>query len=255
VRLTVVDNEGCSISLVYTGQTALCSGSTTASQSHTIQVLPAPDTNPTQQTCQHDGNDGFCGTPDLTAPLTTILGFNDGASITALDAPDTIVGSITSDPSGIKSVVLRFTRAAGFVTKKKRARRRVCHRVKRSKRKKCTRKWVTKRVKTKTPLCLAARSGKHFLVSYQCSKAPWILIGGTDQFRWDIPVALGIGSYTVDVFATDGAGNADTLEAGRNHMTFKIVKTPSNSGGGSGTITPPTTTTPTPIIDTGSPFG
>jgi hypothetical protein len=93
-----------------------------------------------------------------------------------------------------------------------------------------------------------------YLVKYICPRAPWYSIGGTDQFRWEIPVALGIGTYTVDVIATDAAGNADTLEDGRNHMTFKIVKTPSNSGGGTTTTPSAPTTTPS-IDDTGSPFG
>ncbi len=177
-----------------------------------------------------------------------MLGFTDGASITTVDAPDTIVGTIANDPSGIQSVKLRFSKAAGFVTKKKKVRKRVCHKVKGGKKKKCVRKLVTKRVKTRTTLCQAPAGTKNFLVSYVCSKVPWISIGGEGQFRWDIPVALGVGSYTVDVIATDGAGNADTLETGRNHMTFKIITTPSNAdsgpGTGTGTTTPTTTTTP-----------
>jgi DNA-binding beta-propeller fold protein YncE/PKD repeat protein len=255
VRLTVVDNEGCSTSRVFTGQTVSCAGGSSASQSHTIQVPPPPDTTPIPPPCQHVGNDGFCGTPDQTAPKTIVLGLSEGASITTLDAPDMIVGTIANDPSGIQNVKLRFTKAAGFVTKKKKVRKLVCHKVK-GRKKKCARKTVTKKVKTSTALCLAPSGTKNYLVSYVCSKAPWISIGGTDQFRWSIPVALSIGSYTVDVIATDGAGNADTLEAGRNHMSFKIIKTPSNSDSGAGTpTTPPTTTTTAPIDDTGSPFG
>jgi hypothetical protein len=256
VTLTVVDNEGCSTTRVFTGQALSCAGSASASQSHVIQVPPAPDTTPTPPPCQHVGNDGFCGTPDETAPVTTVLGFNDGANITTLDAPDMVVGSIANDPSGIKSVALRFSKAAGFQIKKKRVRKRVCHMVK-GRKKKCARRWVTKKVVTSTALCLAATGTKTYLVKYQCSKVPWLSIPGTDgQFRWSIPVVLGIGNYTVDAIATDGAGNADTLEQGRNHMTFKIVKTPTNSdtGTGTGTTTTPTTTT-TPVDDTGSPFG
>jgi hypothetical protein len=60
------------------------------------------------------------------------------------------------------------------------------------------------------------------------------------------------------VIATDGAGNADVLEPGRNQMKFKVVTTPPNSGDGSGDTGGggTTTTTPTPPVnDTGSPFG
>jgi DNA-binding beta-propeller fold protein YncE len=255
VTLTVVDNEGCSIAQVFTGQTASCAGGSSASQSHVIQIPPAPDATPVPPPCQHVGNDGFCGTPDETAPAATILGITDGQSITTLDAPELIVGSIANDPSGIKSVTLRFTKAAGFVTKKTKVRKRVCHKIKGRKKKKCVRKWVTKKVTTSTALCQAASGTKAYLVSYVCSKAPWITISGEAQFRWDVPVSLAIGTYTVEVIATDGAGNADALEQGRNRVTFKIVKTPTNSDTGTGTTTPPTTTTTAPIDDTGSPFG
>ena len=40
------------------------------------------------QPCAHDGNDGFCGTPDRRRPCATSLGFNNGASIAVIDAPD-----------------------------------------------------------------------------------------------------------------------------------------------------------------------
>jgi hypothetical protein len=57
------------------------------------------------------------------------------------------------------------------------------------------------------------------------------------------------------VVAIDNAGNQDVLEEGRNQLSFKIVKTPSNQSGGGGVTTTPITTPPTPIDDTGSPFG
>ena len=48
------------------------------------------------------------------------------------------------------------------------------------------------------------------------------------------------------------------LEKGRNAMSFKVIKTPANTGTGGGGDTGTTTgggTTTTPITDTGSPFG
>jgi hypothetical protein len=111
-------------------------------------------------------------------------------------------------------------------------------------------------VDTKIPLCLTVSGTKNFLVKYQCSKVPWIAVPGETTFRYSLPVALGTGRYTVDVIATDGAGNSDVLEDGRSHMTFSIVSTPSNQGGDSGGGSTPTTpTSTTPIDDTGSPFG
>lgn len=38
MSVTVVDNEGCSTALIFTGQTASCSGSASASQSATVKV-------------------------------------------------------------------------------------------------------------------------------------------------------------------------------------------------------------------------
>jgi 6-phosphogluconolactonase (cycloisomerase 2 family)/PKD repeat protein len=258
VQLTVTDDEGCSAAFVYTGQQLSCVPSGFSSWSQVISVPPAPDTTVPPQECQHDGDDGFCGTPDRKAPITTVLGFNDGASITTLDAPTEIVGSITPDPSGIQSVKLRFSKAAGTIFAKKTVRKKVCHtkKVKGKKHRTCKKQKVVVQTKTKVPACLTVSGTKNYLVKYACSKVPWVSIGGDSIFRYDLPVALGIGSYTVDVVAADGAGNTDVLEAGRNHMTFKIIATPSNSGGDGGdTTTTPTTTTTTPVNDTGSPFG
>jgi DNA-binding beta-propeller fold protein YncE len=253
VRLTVTDDEGCSGQLTFTGQAVACNGSPFASSSQSVRavVLP-PDVTP-PQTCAHDGDDGYCGTPDHKAPQTAVLGFNDGESITTLDAPTELVGAVTPDPSGIKSVRLRFTKAAGKVRKKRTSYKRVCRKVKGKR--KCHRKKVVKRSKTKVPACLTISGTKSYLVKYVCTKVKWITVPGAETFRYDLPLALGLGSYTVDAVAVDGAGNADVLEKGRNHMTFKVIKTPSNAGGDGGVPTTTTPTTTTPVPTTGSPFG
>ena len=79
-----------------------------------------------------------------------------------------------------------------------------------------------------------------------------VIPAANDQFRYDLPIALGIGSYTVDVIATDAAGNTDVIEKGRNSLSFKIVKTPANTGTGAGSTTggttTGTTTTPPPVM-------
>jgi 6-phosphogluconolactonase len=268
--LSVVDNEGCSTSSVYVGQASACVG--TPPSVRTITITDAPPGGTPDQPCQHDGDDGFCGTPDRKAPSVQILGFNDKASISTVDAPEELVGMVTPDPSGIKEIRLRFTEAGGTITKRTVKTKRVCRKVKGKR--KCTRKPVykqtCKKVKgkrrctrkkvvkvTKTPACLTISGTKNYLVKYQCAKVPWIPVPGDTTFRFALPVALGTGSYTVEVLASDGAGNTDVLEPGRNDMSFQIVNTPSNSGGdgtGVGTDTGGGTTT-TPIDDTGSPFG
>jgi DNA-binding beta-propeller fold protein YncE/PKD repeat protein len=258
IRLTVIDDEGCSTSSTYTGQALSCFGSPYATSTQELNVIPAPDTAAPDPACAHDGNDGFCGTPDQKPPQVTVLGFNDGASITTLDAPTEIVGTITPDPSGIASVRLRFTEAAGTVRVTKTKYVKVCKKVKGKKKKRCKKVKRVVRTNTKVPACLTVSGTNNYLVKYLCSKVKWVTVPGDSSFRYSLPVALGTGAYTVDVVAVDGAGNTDVLEAARNHMTFKVVTTPSNadSGGGStGTTTTTTPTTTTPITDTGSPFG
>jgi DNA-binding beta-propeller fold protein YncE len=261
VKVTVTDDEGCSETPVYTGQQMACVPSGFATWSQVMVIPGPPDNTVPDQECGHDGNDGFCGTPDQRAPQATILGISDGASINDIDAPDVIAGSLTPDPSGIKTVKLRFSKAAGTVRGKKTVRKKVCHthKVKGKKRRICTRKKVTVRTKTKVPACQTVSGTHNYLVTYRCSKVPWITIPAADnQFRYDLPVALGIGSYTLQVIAADGAGNTDVVEKGRNSLSFKIVKTPANTGTGagdtSGGTTTGTTTTPPPVNDTGSPF-
>jgi PKD repeat protein len=259
VRLTVADNEGCSDTPIYTGQQLVCSPSGYATWSSVISVPPPPDNTVPDQECAHDGDDGFCGTPDRKAPRVTVLGFNDGATINDVDAPTELVGSITPDPSGIQSVRVRFTKAAGTIRQKKTVRKKVCRtrKVHGKKRRTCKRRRVVVKTNTKVPACLTVSGNHNYLVTYVCSKVPWVTIAGETTFRYDLPVALGVGSYTVDVLATDGAGNSDVLEQGRNAMSFKVIKsqdTTGSSGGTGGTTTTPTTTGP-PINDTGSPFG
>jgi 6-phosphogluconolactonase (cycloisomerase 2 family)/PKD repeat protein len=271
VRLTVTDNEGCTTAATYTGQTISCAGAQPFMQ--TIDVPPHVTATTPEPPCVHDGNDGFCGTADEKAPRTTVLGFNDGASIATVDAPEELVGTITPDPSGIESIELRFTKSDGTAVEKRTVTRRVCRKVKGKKRcssrplykrtcrkvkgkRRCTKKKVVKVTRSKVPLCLTVSGTKNYFVKLECAKVKWFRVDGDSSFRYSVPVALGTGAYTVDAIATDGAGNKDVLEPGRNHMTFKVVNTPSNAGGSVGNGTGPTTTTPTaPIDDTGSPFG
>jgi DNA-binding beta-propeller fold protein YncE len=261
VTLTVTDDEGCSQTPVYTGQQMACVPSGFATWSQTVVIPPAPVNVVPDQECAHDGNDGFCGTPDQKAPQATILGINDGASINDIDAPIVIAGSLTPDPSGIQVVKMRFSKAAGTIRARKTVRKKVCRtrKVHGKKKRTCTRKKVTVRTNTKVPACQTVSGNHNYLVTYQCTKVPWIAIpAANDQFRYDLPIALGLGTYTIQVLATDGAGNSDVIEKGRNSLTFKVVKTPTDTGTGagdtSGGTTTGTTTTPPPVNDTGSPF-
>jgi 6-phosphogluconolactonase len=275
VTVTVTDVDGCSTKRVFTGALLACNGSQAATTSQQLTFDPLNTGPPATPPCIHDGDDGFCGTPDLKAPLATVLGITNGSSITTLDAPEDIVGMVTPDPSGIKDVRLHFTKAAGTLVTKKTATKRVCRRLhgkKRCKRRpiykktcrrvkgkrRCTKRKIVKVTHTKIPMCLTVSGTKNYLVKLRCSKVRWITVPGDTTFRYSLPVALGVGSYSVEALASDGAGNSDVLEDGRNVVTFKVVNTPSNqdSGGGTSVGGGTTTTTDTPAIDdTGSPFG
>jgi PKD repeat protein len=280
LTLTVTDNAGCSSVPKFTGQITMCNASSAARLVQTITIADPPAIAPPDPPCIHDGNDGYCGTPDQKAPQASIVGINNGASITTVDAPDQLVGVISPDPSGIKSVILRFTKAAGFKTVTKSAKRcrkvpvrkgskrtrtvckkaptKICHKVavKRGSKKKTVCKKRKKAVQTRVALCDTVADGKNYFVRKTCTQVGFMSIGGDTVFRYSLPVALGIGTYNVEVLVTDNAGNEDVLEDGRDKLTFKVVNTPSNQDSGGGTITPPITTTPsTPIDDTGSPFG
>jgi hypothetical protein len=217
-----------------------------------ITVPEAPPVITPEPPCIHDGNDGFCGTLDQKAPIVTVLGFNDGQSLATVDAPDEIVGSITPDPSGIKQILMRFSKAAGTIRKKKTTTRKVCHKVRG--RRKCSKKKVTKRTGKKVPACLTVSGTKNYLVKYECSSVKFFAVQGDTSFRYSLPVALGVGTYTIEVIAIDGAGNSDVLQQSRNDMTLKIVKTTGDSTGSGTTSSPTGTDTNTPITDTGSPF-
>jgi hypothetical protein len=156
---------------------------------------------------------------------------------------------------------MRFSKAAGTIRGTKTVRKKVCRtrRVHGKKKRTCARKKVTVRTNTKVPACQTVSGSHNYLVTYQCTKVPWIAIpAANDQFRYDLPIALGLGSYTIQVLATDGAGNSDVIEKGRDSLTFKVVRTPTDTGTGagdtSGGTTTGTTTTPPPVNDTGSPF-
>jgi hypothetical protein len=176
------------------------------------------------------------------------------------------VGSITPDPSGISQVLLRFTKDAGTkkVVVKKPAKKKKSTKKKKKKKKRSASSAKKKKKKKKKPkpkttlvhMCATLVPNQNYLATKPCSQVKFIAIQAADAtvFRYELPLALGTGAYTVEVVATDGAGNTDVLVPGRNQMRFKVIPTASNSGTDTG---PPTDTgtAPPPINDTGSPFG
>jgi hypothetical protein len=142
---------------------------------------------PPAASCQHAGDDGLCGTPDRKAP-TGHLTIVQGTRFPHGHGPRTITGRIDPDPSGIRRVLLRLTRvvAHGRCESYSAARRRFA-----------------------TAKCDVAR-------------APAFPVGVAWTFSYLLPSALSRGRYTVNVEATDAAGNTDGPASGRNRVVFRV---------------------------------
>jgi hypothetical protein len=137
--------------------------------------------------CQHNGDDGLCGTVDRKAP-TGHLAIVQGTRFARGRGPRAIDGRIDSDPSGIRRVLMRLTRV-------------VAH-----------------------GRCESYSAARRRFVTAKCdvAKAPAFPVGIAPTFSYLLPSALGRGRYTVNVEATDAAGNTDGPAPGRNRVVFRV---------------------------------
>jgi hypothetical protein len=219
VRLTVTDDAGCSTDRVFTGQTMSCPSDPAATTTRTITISypPEPPIVNNDIPCLHDGDDGYCGTSDRKAPQTTVLVIRDGANYSLDGAPLQVVGTVSNDPSGIAKIDMLFTRlTAPAKTVKVRVP------IKKSKKKKRKKKYrvVVKHIPAKCQVLTANGFGD----DVNCSSGKYFTFTKDAPFVYEIPGTLSAGSYTLKVIATDGAGNVDTLEQGRNQLNFKVSK-------------------------------
>ena len=126
--------------------------------------------------------------PDRTPPLARITGIRNHQVFKHGHGPRTLHGTVASDPSGIKQVKLRLTRAY----------RRHC-------------------------FVFSNRHARFARARCGASRAKFFSIGSKPSWSYLLPARLGPGRYVLDVTAIDGAGNRDAARVpGRNRMVFTV---------------------------------
>ena len=134
--------------------------------------------------CATSGTDGLCGStaptaavaaaaPDTSPAAALVGGLREGARFTRRSAPRTLSGTVRTDASGLKDVLLRLTRRAGARCETYDAARE---------------RWVR-----------ARRCGTE--------GGRWFSVGSRATWSYLLPGALTTGRYVLDVRTIDGAGN------------------------------------------------
>jgi hypothetical protein len=176
--------------------------------------------------CQTTGNDGYCGSPDHVAPVGRIASPIQGQVFAKTAGPTKLRGTVDFDPSLTDHVNMRLVRQIRITVKKYGKKRKV---------------WVTKKVRGKRVRKRATRrkvkrvkknacyywsdTSSEFKRMKKCdaNTAPLFRATGAEIWTYEFLSAVPAGSYTLDLQAVDGAGNADaTPELGRNRLTFKV---------------------------------
>ena len=122
---------------------------------------------------------------DTAAPVARIRGIRNGQRFKRRNAPRTLRGSVTPDPSGLRAVKLSLTRSSGG------------------------------RCQLYSPTQERFRNSR-------CGRRVNFSIGDRESFSYLLPKRLGKGRYVLDVIAVDKAGNRDTLARGRNRVVFFV---------------------------------
>ncbi len=136
--------------------------------------------------CVSTGSDGLCGslTPapgaatlaaaaDVTPPAARISGLREGARFTRRTAPRTLSGTVQTDASGLKDVLLRLTGRSGASCRAYDAARE---------------RWV------RSKPC-GTEGGR------------WFSVGARASWSYLLPATLTAGRYVLDVRTIDGSGN------------------------------------------------
>jgi hypothetical protein len=113
--------------------------------------------------------------PDTTAPTATLAGLRDGQVFSRKRAPRTLRGTVSADPSGIKSVRLSILRRKG------------------------------KR-------CWAFDGDRERFKRHRCGGWRSFRIGDRAEWSYLLPKRLARGRYTIRVVAIDNAGNDSVTE-------------------------------------------
>jgi hypothetical protein len=113
--------------------------------------------------------------PDTSAPTATIAGLRDGQVFSRKRAPRTLRGSVSADPSGIKSVRLSILRRKGG-------------------------------------RCWAFDGDRERFKRHRCGGSRSFRIGDRAEWSYLLPKRLPRGRYTIRVVAIDNAGNDSATE-------------------------------------------
>ena len=138
----------------------------------------------TESTCVTTGSDGACGTqpaagapptPDRTAPTATLSGLRNGQVFKRKRAPKELRGTVSADPSGIKSVRLSIVRKRGG-------------------------------------RCWAFDGASERFKPHRCGGSRSFRIGDRAEWSYLLPNRLPVGRYSIRVVAIDKAGNDSVTE-------------------------------------------
>ena len=142
----------------------------------------------TEATCVTTGADGACGTqslpggpsgappaavPDTTAPVASIAGLKRGAVFSRRKAPRELRGTVTADPSGLKSVRLSILRKRGG-------------------------------------RCWTFDGARERFERHRCGGSSSFRIGDRAEWSYLLPKRLAKGRYTIKAVAIDKVGNSAT---------------------------------------------
>jgi hypothetical protein len=123
--------------------------------------------------------------PDTTAPRGRILGIREGQRFRRRKAPRVLRGTVTNDPSGIRTVKLRLTRQLG---------RR----------------------------CWYFSGSRERFLARRCGTRHVFKVGDGSKWSYLLPERLRRGRYVLDVIAMDRRRNRDVLQRGRSRVVFHV---------------------------------
>ena len=142
----------------------------------------------TESVCVTTGADGACGSSlapgqgppagsvkDTTAPTATLSGLKNGKVFSRKRAPRELRGTVSADPSGIKSVRLSI-------------------------------------VRRRHGRCWAFDGASERFERHRCAGSRSFRIGDRAEWSYLLPKRLGRGRYTIRVAAIDRAGNASATQ-------------------------------------------
>jgi hypothetical protein len=169
-------------------------------------VIPSP--------CDTNGHDGFCGTPDTSGPITHVTNITNKKVFKAKKGPGQVKGTIEVDPNSVKDVRLRLTRTVTIRTKVK---VKTGERTKKPKYRTRTVKrcsaWDDDTLLLRTTQKCGPAAGRFFAAELSDLR---------DAFTYSFALTLPRGSYTLEVVARDENGFKDVPTAGRNVLKFTV---------------------------------